>query len=77
MAKGSLEKLVTYGRALCQVRVAFYTCRKIWLYSLKTDVRLSNILVCQTGRFLNMLWVPPLCAHPEKGSEGVQFWQHF
>ena len=37
-------------------------------------MRLSNL--CQTSRLLNMLWVPPQCAHPERGS-GVLLWQLF
>ena len=31
-------------------------------------MRLSNL--CQTSRLLYMLWVPPPCAHPERGSMG-------
>ena len=37
-------------------------------------MRLSN--VCQTSRLPNMVWVPPPCAHPERGS-GVLLWRPF
>ena len=60
--------------AFCDEDVPIYTCRKIWLHSLKTDMRLSN--KWHTSRLLNMLWVPPPCA-PRTGVKRLQLWQLF
>ena len=54
--------------------IPFYTCRKIWLHCLKTNMRLSNIW--HTSCLLNMLWVPPPCAS-RTGVKRLQLWQLF